>query len=729
VCLLLSICSLAPAQTADRRLRDLAARAESRAVWPQLRSLAEKATDAERRGRAYLVLGYREYDAGEIEGASKDLRAATETGFSLADHARFYWGDAGHQAGKPAETIEALDDFATLHARSTRRLAALELLAKALLETGQPDRAIQGLTSEPQTRRRPQLSILLAQAYRDAKNPAEAARIFQEIYNSFPLSSQAGSAQEAIAQLRAELGANFPEASEEIQTARADILAGKSRWRDALDEYKQLQEGRPASPLAPRWQLGRARCLIRLRQGDEAVNLLSGSLSSAPELDAERLGLMIDALLQNSDLSGAQQVLDLLRSLYPQAPPVATALSAFGNVYVRKGDWREAARYYQPLAAQFPQAAGGREAHWRLAWSFYLDGDMTRADQTFVDHLSRYPDSDHAPGALYWLGRIAEQRGAAEEAQSLYRFLRQRFVHSYFAQQAEPRLAALADAPRQGGSAAQPVAAVMQALAKMPPRGAAPLRPCEEVAPSETLEPFLTLTSLSLDDLAEQYLTASVKDAPKLPDLRLALSRLRAEEKKFALALFEAKAIAPRAPDYDFSDLPQEFWRLLYPQEYLTLVKRNARANAIDPGLVLGLIRQESAFNPLATSSANARGLMQILPQTASRTRKGRARAARRLYDPAFNVQFGTRHLSGLLKMLGGSPEQALAAYHAGELRVKEWLGQRTYQEQAEFLETIPIPATRVYVEAVLRDRGIYRDLLAGEAKFVKCGATSARNN
>jgi soluble lytic murein transglycosylase len=239
--------------------------------------------------------------------------------------------------------------------------------------------------------------------------------------------------------------------------------------------------------------------------------------------------------------------------------------------------------------------------------------------------------------------------------------------------------------------------------------------------PSEALRPFLTLKSLGLSDLAEQYLLGVLEGSSNSADLRLALSRLHAEEKKPALALLDARRTVPRASEYEFSELPEEIWQRLYPQEFLPLVKRHARANRLDPALVLGLIRQESAFDPRATSVANARGLMQILPQTVSSRKRGRAQAARRLYDPAYNVRFGTRHLAGLLKSFGNSPEPALAAYHAGESRVRDWVSKHSFQEPAEFLETIPIPATRAYVEALLRDVGIYQDLLKRSAKFARC--------
>jgi soluble lytic murein transglycosylase len=152
-------------------------------------------------------------------------------------------------------------------------------------------------------------------------------------------------------------------------------------------------------------------------------------------------------------------------------------------------------------------------------------------------------------------------------------------------------------------------------------------------------------------------------------------------------------------------------------------VQRQARANRLDPYLVMGLIRQESAFNARATSSADAHGLMQVLPKTASRSKRpsGIRSTGARLYNPTYNIRFGCSYLGSLLKDFDGQPEMALAAYNAGDFRVRDWLKSNSFRDSSEFLEAIPIRATRVYVESVLRDAAIYRQLLTGSAKFATC--------
>jgi len=95
--------------------------------------------------------------------------------------------------------------------------------------------------------------------------------------------------------------------------------------------------------------------------------------------------------------------------------------------------------------------------------------------------------------------------------------------------------------------------------------------------------------------------------------------------------------------------------------------------------------------------------------------------------DNFMGTHLGCTYLAGLLQMFGGSLEQALAAYNAGDSRVKDWLSQRQFSEPAEFAETIPFRETRVYVQTVLRDVEVYRQLMTGEAAFAPCEDGGAR--
>jgi soluble lytic murein transglycosylase len=333
------------------------------------------------------------------------------------------------------------------------------------------------------------------------------------------------------------------------------------------------------------------------------------------------------------------------------------------------------------------------------------------------------------------LGRTKEEQGSPVEARELYALLTKRFVHSYYAHRAAARLATLQ--PEQGSpqGAGGPLAVSLATL--LAPALSAPANvqglACLPSTPSAAARPAMILQVLGLDSVAEEYLKMAVTEGTAPPELRLLLAQVDAAKENAAGALFDVIKVAPAYSQMEFSDLPKEVWDFLYPRSYWKLIQRQARANHLDPPLVIGLVRQESAFNAGALSIADARGLMQVLPETAAHSRSAsRLRSTgQRLYDPAYNVRVGCAYLKTLMKAFDNQPELALAAYHAGDFRVRDWLEKTSSQDPAMFLESIPIQATRTYVELVLRDAEIYRQLLTGSPRFAVCGeskpATSPR--
>lgn len=147
-----------------------------------------------------------------------------------------------------------------------------------------------------------------------------------------------------------------------------------------------------------------------------------------------------------------------------------------------------------------------------------------------------------------------------------------------------------------------------------------------------------------------------------------------------------------------------------------------ANRRGLEGGIVLGLMRQESAFNPEAVSWAGARGLMQVMPATASVVAKSLGlpfSRERLLNDPTYNLTIGTAYFSQVLEDFSGSYVLALAAYNAGPGRVKRWLKshgdfRRGDIDAVDWIEMIPIGETRDYVQRVLENVQIYRALFNG---------------
>ena len=160
-----------------------------------------------------------------------------------------------------------------------------------------------------------------------------------------------------------------------------------------------------------------------------------------------------------------------------------------------------------------------------------------------------------------------------------------------------------------------------------------------------------------------------------------------------------------------------------YPVPH-TLAKASLKSGMPDLGVVLGLARQESELNGRAVSSAGARGLMQLMPATARLVAKQIGvsyKRSRLTSDDAYNVRLGTAYLSGLFKTYQGAQVLAFAAYNAGPGRVKKWIRQngdprRDDVDVVDWIELIPFPETRNYVQRVLEGAQVYRHILADPA-------------
>jgi soluble lytic murein transglycosylase len=136
-------------------------------------------------------------------------------------------------------------------------------------------------------------------------------------------------------------------------------------------------------------------------------------------------------------------------------------------------------------------------------------------------------------------------------------------------------------------------------------------------------------------------------------------------------------------------------FRRMYPTYYWGEINRTAQEMDLDPNLILAIIRQESAFNEDAVSSAGARGLMQVMPATGNSL-----------------ARFGSQHLSDHLRYFkrskGRSLGLALSAYNAGLKAARRWSRRLTAGDVDEFVESIPYRETRNYVKLVYRNYQVY---------------------
>ena len=153
---------------------------------------------------------------------------------------------------------------------------------------------------------------------------------------------------------------------------------------------------------------------------------------------------------------------------------------------------------------------------------------------------------------------------------------------------------------------------------------------------------------------------------------------------------------------------------LTLPLSHEDIIRQQAAEKGVDAALIAAVIYSESKFSD-QTSSAGARGLMQITPEAANEIERlsgGTSFKIDDLSDPEINIRYGTFLLRELLDRFGGDEVAALAAYNAGPANAEKWGGSDLA------VDSIPFPETRAYVEEVLDKREAYRDKYAQELGY-----------
>ena len=162
---------------------------------------------------------------------------------------------------------------------------------------------------------------------------------------------------------------------------------------------------------------------------------------------------------------------------------------------------------------------------------------------------------------------------------------------------------------------------------------------------------------------------------------------------------------------------------LSYSHPVIAVPSYSGPGLAPDPALVLGIIRQETEFDPEAVSAAGARGIIQVMPAGARHTAK-LAHLPYRPNDlttnPTYDMKLGMTELAGALSDWGGSYILAVAAYNAGGTNVRRWLAtygdpRDGHVDPIDWIEEIPFGETRNYVQRVLENTEVYRSRLEGD--------------
>jgi len=648
---------------------------------------------------AWLAVGYAHFIDRDYAKAIDPLSRAKPHAGDIGDYVAYYLAASYLESGRTPEAVAALSAFDETFPQSLMLRDAHVLYASALLTDNRPKDAI-ALLEKDREPIRSDVELLLGRAYAAAADPAKAVTVLRHLYFSLPLSFEATAAQAELQKLASTPGISSPTFAE--RKTRADLLAHAKKFSEAADAYRDLLRDAAAAD-KPTIQLALAEALHHSGNNREAKQLLDTVQIASPEIAAERLydlGEMQRAADQ--DDAFLQTVADI-RQAAPTSPWLEQALLYAGNIYLLRKDYDKAIDAYREIEQRFPGGPRAPYSHWKAAWLSLRQGRTADAKTLFEQQIALYPDSNEVPAALYWRARLAEEDGDSAMARAFYQKITDRFRNYYYGPLARERASKLkvSDDP--------PHYAVLD---RVPPLSAAPIT--NDTAPEDNLrvQKAKLLENGGLLDFAVRELKAAAEEE-KGSWLPAETARMYIDVGRYDIAVETLKRAVPSYFAVDLSSLPRSYWEALFPKAYWTDLKRFSSANALDPYMVASLIRQESEFNPNAVSNKNALGLMQLLPRVGkgvAKQEKLKHFSTQQLFTPAVNLQLGTRYFRSMVDQFGGF-EYALAAYNAGDDRVKDWQAAGKYRDVQEFVESIPFTETREYVQAIMRNANVYRQL------------------
>ncbi len=342
---------------------------------------------------------------------------------------------------------------------------------------------------------------------------------------------------------------------------------------------------------------------------------------------------------------------------------------------------------FREVVRRFPRSHLAPASLFRAAIIAYADGAHRAAARELDSLVRRWPAGDEVLAALYWSGRAWHEAGDSVAAQERWRAVLARDPASYYAEAAARRLG---EVPWRPPAAADSFVAI-------PGLDSGAAR-------ADLLE------HLGLDPEASLERARVTAAAAASPESLLAAAELFRRRGLPARGI----ALARRALD---AGAPRDArtYRLLYPVAFADALAAEALERRLDPALVAALIRQESLFDPAATSAAGARGLMQVMPEVGRRIARSLGYAVWDpvlLWQPDVSLELGSIHLRELLDGQRSLVE-VLASYNAGANRVVRWKGKNGAEDPEVLVERIPFVETRDYVRIVQRNRALYRALYA----------------
>ena len=634
-------------------------------------------------GKALLKKGSEELEGKKYEDAIKSLSIAEKEFPLLGDYALLWLSEAYHEAGNHGEALKTiralLKKYPDSPLKKKARLSELQEAAEV------PEENIQYLFESfiKDYPKDTEVKYSYAQLMKKC-NPDAAKLIFKEIcISACPLSDMACN----------ELGPTDLRAKDLLEKASnlmklMNYKEAESVLRSALEKDDGSLKGEILK------NLGLA--LFKLKRYHEAAEVYE---------KANEGFWKVYSLYRTGKKDAFDSAFEeFLKTGDRKAGIILVAVAADKR---RDGEVQDALKTYQTVIEQYP--AEKEDALWGLGWTYFMTGAYEKATNVFTQLYENYNDTKY----LYWKARSLEASG--KDVSDLYCALRKRDKGFY----------GVMSFLRTGGCLEKSDVCRQQDSSHR-------TTPCNGIR-TNGKDSF----SPSFDSTLNPSISPLIKGAVKCGNgemkkfervdvlLELGFSRDALSElifiSKTTTSMEDILYIGSKLQDlgeYKYlinltRRLPstEPVNHLRYPYAYWDIVKTVSQQHSLDPLLVLSVMREESTFDPNARSAAGALGLMQLMPQTAFRLNSnlhlGIANVSH-VWNIKNNIHIGTFYLSFLVRELGHYA-YAIAAYNAGEEKVRGWIQKGKYKSLDEFIEDIPYRETRNYVKRVITTFSEYK--------------------
>jgi soluble lytic murein transglycosylase len=634
----------------------------------------------------------------------------------LGHYAEYYKGLAELRLGRSGEarrTFQALASSAPLgyvaEAAALREAESAEALGEHAAAADVYERLLKGKLTAPDD-----VLMRLGRAANAAGNKEKATEAYSRVVYEFPFSDLAVVASAELEHLPiapVAAGSN----RYRLELGRAERLFGAKRYAQAragFEPLRSLAKGDERELV----NLRIAECDYFLKHPRNARDGVKPYIESASR-QGEALFFYAVATRELGDLSEYHRIIRRLADEFTTQTWAEEALNNLATLHVIQDDDEQADRVFREMLEKFPLGHYTERAAWKAGWWAYKNGNYADAVRVFETAASRFARSDYRPSWLYWAARAHDALKEPALAEARYTLVATDYLNTYYGRLAVTRLGSppqrrlIADVPAAGGPDAvgEPAPAV-----QLPPNGPT----------------VRALLSLDLYDQAFDELRYAQKIWGDSPAIQATIGWIHNRRGDLRAGINAIKRAYPQYMAAGGEKLPSEIRKVLFPVDYWPLIRRYSAERQLDPYMMAALIAQESTFTADVKSSANAYGLMQLLPSTgrqyARSLRLSKRFSIGMLTTAETNLKMGTAYFADLVQQFG-APHYALATYNAGPNRVARWISERPGIDRDEFIDDIPFPETQNYVKKILGTAEDYRQLYGpGAASSADDAATPA---